>query len=156
MSFDREGAIVALQRLGFKAAGSIELPVGSDVPLFNLDQQFTGKGESRKAIGWVYLWAKYASGSLTDVCYVGKAGKTLKARCDQHVGGFKGSTKKGEINGQHVRQFLSLSRENSLVVFVRKSPEQRVLEEDGVSLCEVEERAMIMKMRRIGAGLWNS
>jgi hypothetical protein len=156
MTLDRDAAIAALEQLQFNLAGSVALPSGNAVPKFQLESAFSRKGTSGKALGWVYVWTKFKSDALVDICYVGKAGKTLRERCDQHVGGFKGSTKKGILNGQQIRQFLSESADHALRVYARKSPNERILEEESVSMCEAEERAMITKMRRLGAGLWNS
>lgn len=155
-AFDRDSAISCLQRLKFEVAGSIGLPDGDGAPLFLLQDAFRKDKEVGRAHGWVYVWAKFHTDLLVDVCYVGKAGKALELRCEQHFGGFKGGSKKGMLNGQRLRQFLTASSDHSVKIFARKSPEAQLLEEDGVSLCEVEERAMIMKMRRLGAGLWNA
>lgn len=156
MSFDREAALAAMRAMEFQEAGSIELPAGASVPGFRLNDSFGSGGRMARDEGWVYLWAQYQGDQLVDVCYVGKAGKTLRARCDQHVGGFKGSSKKGESNGHGVRAFLSLSPGHRIRLFARKSPVARILDEDDVSLCEAEERAVIAKMRRLGASLWNA
>lgn len=156
MTIDGSTAEVALHQLEFKLAGRIALSQGIGVPTFHLDNSFARSSEFGRSHGWVYVWAKFRSGVFLDVCYVGKAGKTLHARCSQHIGGFRGSTKKGLLNGQRVREFLSESDDHSIHLYARKSPEARVLDEEAVSMCEAEERAMIMKMRRHGADLWNS
>lgn len=45
--------------------------------------------------GFVYLWVEISEQAHT-VVYVGKAGKTLKARCNQHIAGFHGGSGTGE------------------------------------------------------------
>ncbi len=88
--------------------------------------------------------------------HVGKAVKILRARCNQHEGGFKGGSAKGVRNAEYLREFLTNGADRQVLVFVRKSPEATILDEPLVSLCEAEERAMVTKTRRPGSKLWNS
>jgi hypothetical protein len=142
--------------LDFRPAGRIHLLQAQGPVKFNLLAEYVGRGQHADGHGWVYLWVKVNGSALFDVCYVGKAGKTLKARCAQHVGGFNGGSGKGIENSSRLREFLSASQDHQMHVLARKSPEAAILDEQGVSMCEVEERAMIKKLRRLGAALWNS
>lgn len=142
--------------LGFKKVGQITLEESTSQPCFVLDGEFNGRGAQRNAHGWVYLWIAIDRQSSFNVRYVGKAGKSLKARCTQHEGGFKGGSAKGVKNAESLREFLTKGDDRQVLVFARKSPEATILDEPLVSLCEAEERAMLMKMRRLGAKLWNS
>jgi hypothetical protein len=83
--------------------------------------------------------------------HVGKAGKTLRVRCNQHEGGFKGGSAKGVRNAEYLMEFLTNGADRQVLVFVRKSPEATILDEPLVSLCKAEERAMLLEMRRLGS-----
>ena len=81
--------------LGFRKVGQITLKESTTHPRFVLDGEFNGRGAQDHAHGWVYLWIAIDRQSSFNVRYVGKAGKSLKARCTQHEGGFKGGSTKG-------------------------------------------------------------
>jgi hypothetical protein len=142
--------------LGFRKVGQITLKESTTHPRFVLDGEFNGRGAQDHAHGWVYLWIAIDRQSSFNVRYVGKAGKSLKARCTQHEGGFKGGSTKGVRHAEYLREFLTKGDDRQVLVFARKSPEATILDEPLVSFCEAEERAMLMKMRRLGAKLWNS
>ena len=142
--------------LGFRNVGRISLEESTTHPRFVLDREFNGRGAHYHARGWVYLWIAIDGQGSFNVRYVGKAGKSLKDRCTQHEGGFKGGSKKGVRHAERLKEYLSEGNDRQVLVLVRKSPDVTVLDEPDVSLCEVEERAMLMKMRRLGADLWNS
>jgi hypothetical protein len=91
-----------------------------------------------------------------DVCYVGKAGRTLWARCNQHVGGFHGGSTTGISRKNMISEYLKGGVDRKITLYARKSPDQTILGEHNVSMCEVEERAMISKLRRRHADLWNA
>jgi hypothetical protein len=142
--------------LGFRQVGQITLKESTTHPRFELDDELNGRGGQDHAHGWVYLWIAIDRQSSFNVRYVGKAGKSLKARCTQHEGGFKGGSTKGVRHAERLKQYLSEGEDRQVLVFARKSPDVMVLDEPLVSLCEAEERAMLMKLRRLGATLWNS
>lgn len=142
--------------LGFRKVGQITLEESICQPRFVLDGEFNGRGAQCNVHGWVYLWIAIDRQSSFNVLYVGKAGKSLKARCTQHEGGFNGGSSTGVRNAEYLREFLTKGDDRQVLVFARKSPEATILDEPQVSLCEAEERAMLMKMRRLGAKLWNS
>jgi len=99
--------------------------------------------------GYVYLWVEGDECSNNvSVVYVGKAGKTMKNRCDQHLGGFKG----GSTGRAHSARILSgISKEKSYCVYAKKSSSMTILGEQDISMCCVEEIALIKKLKPI----WN-
>ncbi len=143
-----------LTNFQFTKAGDLVLRKIDMQPIFEFDNNFL-KGDTAKDEGWVYLWIAFTGNDLTDVFYVGKAGKTLKARCNQHVGGFRGGSTKGQENSKNIRNFLEADKTNRLELHARKSAVDTILQETQISLCEAEEIAMIKKLRGLGYGLWN-
>lgn len=122
---------------------------------FEINNDFS-KQEAASSFGWVYLWIKVNDAENFDICYVGKAGKTIRNRLTQHEGGFNGGSKKGLKNAQMIRDFLENNKDGKIQVFARKSADNVVLGEDRVSMCEAEERAIIQKCRNQKFQLWNA
>lgn len=140
-----------LEKLEFEYVAKIQRNK-KDRKLFFQD----GEHKNHKHEGWVYVWVKVdALGGLFDVCYVGKAGKTLRARCNQHTRGLNGGSKRGLAHAVRIVEWLMASPTNEIHVYARQSAKQKVLDEAKVSMCEAEERAMIQKLRKQGAELWN-
>lgn len=140
--------------LEFIKAGTLILRPGDLKPTFSIENKFL-KGDFAKSLGWVYLWVAFTGKDFANVFYVGKAGKTLKARCDQHVGGFRGGSKKGIKNAENIYAFLSEGENKRLELLARKSDTTTLFGETNISLCEVEEIALIQKLRKMGQPLWN-
>jgi hypothetical protein len=145
-----------IAKLGFQRAGSIRLDSAASLPVFELLAEYRASGAYGAHQGWVYLWCHESPGQPLKVVYVGKAGKALEQRCRQHVGGFRGGSKKGVENARSIRQALSADAASAMHLYARMSPTAEILGEGGVSLCEAEERAMILKLRRLGQTLWNA
>ena len=98
--------------------------------------------------GFVYLWVEI-SNSNYNVVYVGKAGKTLKDRCNQHTGGFNGGSITGKKNADLISKGLMSG--NRYLVYARKSPLMSICDEYVPSEC-IEELAFIKKL---SGSLWN-
>jgi hypothetical protein len=139
---------------GFHKAGTIERNTDSGKLLFNLSGEFEGMGTNANTSGWVYLWVK-VNGDHFDICYVGKAGRTLRCRCAQHVGGFNGGSVTGRKHARRIRDFLNIDKGNKMHVFARESDRKNIFNVENISMCDVEEIAMIMKLERLGVKLWN-
>jgi len=99
--------------------------------------------------GFVYLWVEVTEHAHT-VVYVGKAGKTLKARCDQHLGGFHGGSCAGLKNAALLRK--GMDHGYRYFLYARKSPLVTVFGEDNIPYECVEELAFIKKFK---STLWN-
>jgi hypothetical protein len=97
--------------------------------------------------GFIYLWVE-KSPDRYSVVYVGMAGGTLKARCDQHTGGFRSSAP-GKAHPLRIRTGLDAGCE--YLVYVHKGGIGTVLGEEHVPLTAVEEFALIRKF----APSWN-
>lgn len=113
--------------------------------------------QSTKEHGWVYLWCLSSASGSVQVCYVGKAGKTLKERCDGHVGGARpppSGSITGKRNVDKMKKFLDDNSRNTINIYARKSDCGNVLGEI-MCLCSIEEEAVINKCRRLGFNLWN-
>jgi hypothetical protein len=76
------------------------------------------------------------------VVYVGKAGKTLKERCDQHQAGFVSSTT-GKKNARKLRKGMCEGKTYHL--YSRLSASGTVLKEKWICMAAVEEIALIRK-----------
>ena len=142
-----------IEKYHFKKAGDLLLRSDGATPFFKLESSFVD-GEYANIKSWVYLWVSVKGGKLNEVFYVGKAGRTLKARCAQHQGGFIKS-KTGQKHAEKIERFLNESLDNRLELHARIAKNGEVLDEEGTSLCEAEELAMITKLRRLNHKLWN-
>ena len=106
------------------------------------------EGEEQEGFGFVYLWVEVAE-KTHNIVYVGKAGKTIKYRMSQHIGGFNGGSKSGERKRDLIIE--GIKNNHQYFVFSRKSPPMVVLEED-VPGEIIEEIAFIKKFE---GRLWN-
>lgn len=97
--------------------------------------------------GFVYLWVE-KSQERYSIVYVGMAGSTLKARCDQHTGGFRKSPP-GMAHATRIRTGIDAGCK--YLVYARKGGVGTVLGEAGIPLTAVEELAFIRKF----APAWN-
>ena len=88
----------------------------------------------------IYAWVEVTTeGCPISVLYVGKAGKTLKARCRQHTDGLANAKSKvGRRNARALRE--AFERDNSVVIYARKSATARIFEQT-VTLNDAEEEA---------------
>lgn len=98
------------------------------------------EGQECIEFGHVYLWLAKKDQAF-NVIYVGKAGKTMKNRCRQHLGGFRGS-ERGLSHAQNLKE----GHKNgfSFHIFSRKSDTMTVFGEK-ISLHSAEEEALIKK-----------
>ena len=78
------------------------------------------------------------------VVYVGKAGKSILERCKQHEGGFNGGSETGKEHATRIRKGIKEGK--SYYLFVRKSDEMTVMDEVNVSMCSIEEIALIKQL----------
>lgn len=98
--------------------------------------------------GFVYFWVKKINNTYT-VVYVGKAGKLLKSRCEQHMSGYKNST----TGKNHAKKFKNGFENNAqFELYARKSDVQSLLGEQNIPMESVEELAFIQKLQPE----WNS
>lgn len=119
-------------QFGFEKAGSIVVD-GQHRLAFALDDQSSEHG-------FVYLWVE-ATRQDRRVVYVGKAGKTLRARCRQHEGGFRG---RGGPGAAHARRlFAGLSEQKHYEIWARKSGVVSLFDVSALSMACVEELAFI-------------
>lgn len=98
--------------------------------------------------GFVYIWVEQFESSFS-IVYVGKAGKTLRARFSQHKGGFNGGSVTGKKNALLIKK--GLSENKRYLIFARKSPSIEILGEQ-VPSESIEEIALIKKLN---SNLWN-
>lgn len=118
-----------------------------EIVLDNDRIQFTYLGDNLGK-GFVYIWVEQFGSTFT-VVYVGKAGKTLRARFGQHKGGFNGGSVTGIKNYNLIKD--GLSKGKRYIIFARKSPLIEVLGEQ-VQSESIEEIALISKLK---SNLWN-
>ncbi|QIL81450.1 hypothetical protein G7047_17185 [Diaphorobacter sp. HDW4A] len=132
--------IQSMLELEFLKVG--DLVLGLDVyPRFALSMK---QGEH----GWVYLWLEI-DGDVSRVVYVGKAGSTLARRCGQHTAGFSGGSATGIKHAANISNGIKTGKRYE--IWARKAGVISLFGEADISMCEVEERALIQKFRPI----WN-
>jgi len=102
----------------------------------NIHTQITGSG-------FVYFWVEKYSSNF-NIVYIGKAGKTMKQRCDQHTGGFKGGSKTGKAHSDRI--ITGINNKKTYSVYARKAKTASILGEDNISLCCAEEISLIKKL----------
>jgi hypothetical protein len=138
----------------FIPAGEIILPENTLLPKFQFNNDWVKQGQHAKKTGLVYLWVKYTNNEFVDIAYVGKAGRTLRMRAGQHMGGWKGSlSKAGENNRVRIIDWLA-NNNNTLVVYARHSPILKINDEE-ISSYSIDEESFINKFRNLGCNVWN-
>jgi hypothetical protein len=110
---------------------------------------FENKQAEGIGCGYVYLWVEKNRNKFT-VVYVGKAGKTMRKRCNEQIGGFRGGSKIGKTHSGNILK--GIKAEKHYLVYARKSKTGMVMGESNISLCCVEEIAFIKKL----SPPWNS
>jgi len=110
---------------------------------------FENKQAEGIGCGYVYLWVEKNRGKFK-VVYVGKAGKTMKRRCSQHLGGFRGGSKIGEAHSSNILKGIKAGKR--YFVYDRKSKTRKFMGESDIPFCCVEEIAFIKKLNPP----WNS
>lgn len=99
--------------------------------------------ENNNKHGWVYAWIE----QINDKCkvvYIGKAGKTILERCNQHESGFNGGSKTGKQHAERIKKGIKGGK--SYYLYVRKSDEMTVIDEPNISMCSIEEIVLIKKL----------
>ncbi len=132
----------------FKLTNEYSFIKAGEICLFNDRFSFKQQSESNEH-GFVYLWVEVTKHAHT-VVYVGKAGKTLKARCNQHLGGFHGGSGAGLKNAALLR--IGMDRGCRYFLYARKSSLVTVCGEANIPNECVEELAFIKKFK---STLWN-
>ncbi len=128
--------IQSMSSFGFSKSGDISLD-SQDIPKFDLDQKQTDHG-------WVYIWLEINKDKdEAKVVYVGKAGKTLQKRCQEHHSGFKNSVT-GKAHADRIRQGIKSGKHYEL--WSKKAQVTTLFEEENISMVETEERAFIQKV----------
>lgn len=132
--------VQSMSSLGFSKAGDVILDSKCG-PNFAL-------AEKQTVQGWVYIWLEMG-GDEAKVVYVGKAGKTLHERCDQHVGGFKGGSTTGSAHATRIR--AGIENGKCYELWSKKADVVTLFGEKNISMVDAEERVFIQKFRPI----WN-
>jgi hypothetical protein len=127
-----------LKKYGFLEKGTI---IKNTVKK-HLEFKFVGSSSKDDYKGNVYMWVRVFENTITEILYIGKAGKTLKDRCNQHVAGFKKSKRGKELAKKIVKEIKSGA---VIVLYSRYSERKEILGENDISLCSVEEIALINK-----------
>ncbi len=120
---------------GFHRKGTIAIVANKKHPTFVIDDPL------EKHEGIVYLWVTEINSIADKVLYVGKAGKTLLKRCGEHLGGFKGGSKKGIKNANELLDLLTAGTQ--IAIYARESEKATILGQENISLCDAEEKSPI-------------
>jgi hypothetical protein len=138
----------------FIPAGEIVYADNVLLPKFQFNNDWIKQGQHSNKTGLVYLWVKYTNNKFVDIAYIGKAGRTLRMRAGQHMGGWKSSlSKAGENNRIRIVDWLSNSN-NSIMVYARHSP-ILTINDEAISSYSIDEESFIKKFRNLGCDLWN-
>ena len=113
---------------------------------------FDNKQDKNANSGYVYIWVEKEKSKYT-IVYVGKAGKTMRKRCNEQVAGFRGGSKIGKIHSQKILKGIESGKRYE--VYARKSKVGTIVGESEISFCNVEEIAFIKKLNKFNP-LWNS
>jgi len=131
-----------IDKYGFKRYADIVDSNDGRAKFDNVEPSCTG-------FGYVYLWVEESNNDVK-VVYVGKAGKSMEKRCDQHRGGFNGGSKTGERHSKNIVNGIKEGKKYH--VYARKSEMREILGEKDISMCCIEEIALIKKLNPP----WNS
>jgi hypothetical protein len=99
--------------------------------------------DESNGFGYVYLWVERVRTAFA-IVYVGKAGKTMRKRCNEQVSGFKGGSKIGKTHSNNILKGIRTGRH--YLVYARKSETKTVVDVPAISLCCAEETAFIKKL----------
>jgi hypothetical protein len=114
------------------------------------------KWKSPELVGLVYLWVVVNKNSIVGICYVGKAGKTLRKRCREHEQGFRGPACNGSNSGLEKRNRICEFLDQGLEVQVyARASKTGVFFGQEVSLCASEENAAIEACRAMNQCILN-
>lgn len=134
-----------LINMGFVRAGSIILT--DNYP------QFDWEALTDTKCGFVYMWIVEKNKIPVEVLYIGKAGFTLTKRGKEHYNGFKRSKSTGETLATKLRERLTTSvkegeEQTTIGIYARHSQCISIFEQPEISMCEIEETALIKKYEK--------
>ena len=105
---------------------------------------FENKQVEKANSGYVYIWVEKDKSKFT-VRYVGKAGTTMRKRCNEQAAGFRGGSK---IGIKHSKNILKGIKDGKIhEVYARVSKVGTILGEPEISFCTIEEKAFIKKLK---------
>lgn len=128
-----------LDDFGFTRKGDITIKGELKHPVFNIDNQ------NDETKGIVYMWIELDDNKPIKVLYIGKAGTTLLKRCNEHLGGFKGGHKTGKRNAFKLLSILNT--DTKIGIYSRHSETKTIFGQEGISLCDAEEKALINRYK---------
>lgn len=142
MKLNRKKLLAELDNMQFFRVGSIIL--------FADGLQFCWIDPSDEKCGFVYMWVVEKNNTPAEILYIGKAGFTLKMRGQQHSGGFRRAGSTGGTLADKLRKRMVLLKKETgcaaeVAIYARHSPCKNILGEARISMCEVEETALIKK-----------
>ena len=111
--------------------------------------RFNNLDSSCTDVGYVYLWVEKNKNDLK-IVYVGKAGKTMRDRCNQHSGGFNGGSGTGNKHSKNIID--GIKKGKTYHVYARKSEKCEILGEKNIPMSCIEEIAFRQKIKPP----WNS
>jgi hypothetical protein len=111
--------------------------------------RFDNLDSSCTDFGYVYLLVEKNKNALK-IVYVGKAGRTMRDRCNQHSGGFNGGS---GIGNKHSKNIIDGIKKGKIYhVYARKSETCEILGEKDILMSCIEKIAFIKKL----TPPWNS
>ena len=143
--------VETINRYGFEYVDRMTVVDG--IPILDRAPDWGPKGKYAKKTGFVYLWVKLRDGEIHDVAYVGKAGKTVHKRFNEHRGGVRDGNKKAMLNRDRLAEWTSDPR-NTMAMYARHSPIISVNDEL-LSSYGIDEESFILKFKKLGCDLWN-
>ncbi|WP_462219325.1 GIY-YIG nuclease family protein [Ferruginibacter sp.] len=125
--------------LKFKRIGKLKIQIKTNEILFKKEAKNI-KVES----GNVYVFVTEKEKKACKIIYIGMTEKTILERLKEHVNGYK-NTPRGIPVGEILKK--KIPKQYTIAVYCRKSDKETILDIKGISLCAVEEKALIKRFK---------
>jgi hypothetical protein len=128
-----------LNDLKFKRIGKFEIQIKTKEIIFKKE------GENIKEdFGNVYFFLTEKEKKATKIIYIGMTEKTILERLKGHINGYK-NTQRGIPVGEILKK--KIPKKYTIAVYCRKSERKNILDVKKISLCAVEEKALIKRFK---------
>lgn len=133
-----------------------EIEVDNKIPTFSYEG-YEEHNALCKERGGVYLWVVKKNDKPCEVIYVGKVDKSnLEGRNKMHERGFNDKGKGGSKSGGKLKEGLcDKINKSKVVLYFRQSPSKTIMSEKKISICHIEEAALIQKFNNYDNYLLN-
>ena len=136
-----------------------EIKLDNEMPTFDYYEDPKSAKLRQATEKGVYLWVLKENKKPFEVIYVGLINNsTLEGRNKLHERGFKGKDNGGSNSGGNLKQGIlkRIKEGGEIVIYFRKSNLINVMGEENISLCHIEEAALIKKFNNDSHNLMNA